>query len=209
MRYTNKPFSEACEQNKLPILEVIGPTFAETESVLEVGSGTGQHAVFFAASMPHLRWQTADVPDSHSGIRVWLEEAALPNVLPPIRLDVAGEWPRKTFDGVFSANTAHIMSLSEVEAMFRGVARVLRPDGLFALYGPFNYRGAYTSRSNAEFDRWLKARDPNSGIRDFEYLNVLAETLGLSLVADHAMPANNRTLIWRKSSVRGGSRIED
>lgn len=195
-RRTHRPFSDACEQNRQPILAVIGPAFEDVETVLEIGSGTGQHAVFFAASMPHLRWQTADVPENHPGIRLWLEDAGLPNLLPPISLEVTGDWPDEAFDAVFSANTAHIMSLTEVGEMFRGVAGVLRPGGLFALYGPFNYGGAYTSRSNADFDRWLKARDPDSGIRDFEHLDTLADSLGLRLIADHAMPANNRTLIW-------------
>ena len=202
---TEKPFSEACEQNKGPILAVIDPLFASARCVLEIGSGTGQHAVFFARALPHLVWQTSDVAENHPGIKAWLAEAGLPNVPPPLALDVRCAWPERRFDGVFSANTAHILSADEVAAMFRGVAGVLAPDGLFALYGPFNYGGRYTSESNARFDQWLKARDPRSGIKDFDWLKVLAEQDGLTFVADHEMPVNNRTLVWRRADPRAGA----
>jgi len=112
-------------------------------------------------------------------------------------LDVTRRWPETRFDAVFSANSAHIMSESAVEAMFRGVPAILAPGGLFALYGPFNYAGAFSSPSNARFDGWLKSRDPRSGIRDFERLDALAREGGMVLLRDHEMPVNNRTLIWR------------
>lgn len=196
----DKPFSQACENNKDPILGVLRDAFATVSKVLEIGSGTGQHAVYFAANLPHLCWQTSDVVENHHGIRVWAEEAALPNLRPPLCLDVSQvEWPGPGFDGIFSANTAHIMSWPQVGAMFTGVGRVLVTGGVFCLYGPFNIDGRYTSESNARFDRWLKQRDPHSGIRDKEALNTLATQRGLSLIADHALPANNRILIWRKS----------
>ncbi len=192
-----KSFSEACEENKQPILAVLERLFAGAYRVLEIGSGTGQHAVFFSAALPHLTWYTSDLPEHHASIRAWIEEAALPNVRPPIRLDVAGDWPDERFDAVFSANTTHIMAWPEVEQMFQGIGRVLERNGCLALYGPFNFKGDYTSESNARFDQMLKVRDPISGIRNFEDLNALARSNGLSFMEDIAMPVNNRTLVWR------------
>lgn len=192
-----KPFAESCEQNKWPILDVLRQEFAQATRVLEIGSGTGQHAVFFAQQLPHLLWQTSDVAEYHAGIRDWLDEAGLHNVRPPLRLDVlADAWPQQSFDAVFSANTVHIMGWPEVEAMFAGIGAVLELGGRFCLYGPFNYGGRFTSDSNARFDQWLKARDPRSGVRNVEDLVALADAAGLRLLRDHAMPANNRSLVW-------------
>lgn len=194
----DKPFSESCVQNRDPILAILRPLFADRRHVLEIGSGTGQHAVYFAADLPHLVWQTADVPQHHPGIQAWLEEAALPNVLPPLALDVNDTaWRGGRYDAVFSANTLHIMGWPEVERFFAGVGAVLEAGGILAVYGPFNYGGCYTSESNARFDAWLKARDPASGVRDFEAVDALARSQGLVLQQDIAMPANNRTLVWR------------
>jgi cyclopropane fatty-acyl-phospholipid synthase-like methyltransferase len=196
----DKPFAESCEQNREPILAVLREVFADFSHVLEIGSGTGQHAVYFGAELPHLVWQTADVPAHHTGILAWLTEAALPNVLPPLALDVAQTaWRSGRYDAVFSANTLHIMSWSEVEHFFEGVGEILKSGGVLAIYGPFNYNGTFTSESNARFDAWLKARDPASGVRDFEAVDALARAQGLVLQADFAMPANNRTLVWRRS----------
>ena len=196
-----KPFAESCEQNKWPLLEILREEFAQSTCVLEIGSGTGQHAVFFAEQLPHLVWQTSDVADYHPGILAWLTDAGLPNLRPPLSLDVLRDtWPRQSFDAVFSANTAHIMSWPEVAAMFAGIGSVLAAGGRFCLYGPFNYGGNYTSDSNARFDQWLKARDPHSGVRNFEDLNDLAGNAGLQLLRDHAMPANNRTLVWSRTA---------
>lgn len=193
-----KPYSESCDQNREPIFEVLREVFAHSRKVLEIGSGTGQHAVYFTAHLPHLTWQTSDLPAYHAGIAAWLEETALPNVRPPLALDVADEnWSVEKVDAVFSANTVHIMSWPEVERMFEGIGRILEEHGVFCLYGPFNYGGAYTSASNAHFDNWLKMRDPLSGIRDFEALDALARAQGMHLLRDHTMPANNRTLVWR------------
>ena len=195
-----KPFSEACEQNKQPILTVLQQHFADRQTVLEIGSGTGQHAVFFAAQLPHLRWLTSEILDMHEGIRAWMAEAQLSNVEQPLELDVnQAEWPVRQVDAVFSANTVHIMAWPSVENMFAGIGRILQRHGVFCLYGPFNYQGTYTSDSNARFDAWLKQRDPHSGIRDFEALDLLAQSHGMRLRADHAMPANNRTLVWEKT----------
>ena len=197
---TDKPFSESCVQNREPILAVLRELFADRSHVLEVGSGTGQHAVYFGAELPHLRWQTADVPQHHAGIQLWLAEAKLSNVLPPLPLDVNQTgWLSGRYDAVFSANTLHIMSWPEVEKFFAGVGEVLLAGGILAVYGPFNYDGRYTSESNARFDTWLKARDPASGVRDFEAVDALARAQGLLLRQDIAMPANNRTLVWSKT----------
>ena len=196
---TTKPFAESCEQNKGVILSVIEPLFRDCHHVLEIGSGTGQHAVHFAANMPHLVWHPSDMAENHPGIRMWLEEAALPNTRLPLQLDVMRDpWPDMAVDAVYSANTAHIMGWLEVEALFAGVGKLLPEGGQFALYGPFNYGGYYTSDSNARFDQWLKMRDPRSGIRDVDDLQRLASAAGMGLVHDFEMPVNNRTLVWRK-----------
>lgn len=195
---SDKPFAESCAENRTPILEVLREVFADRRRVLEIGSGTGQHAVYFAPELPWLTWQTADLTMHHPGIHAWLDEAQLPNVLPPLALDVSQTgWRSGRYDAVFSANTLHIMSWPEVEAFFEGVGTVLEPGGVLAIYGPFNYHGRFTSESNARFDAWLKTRDPASGVRDFEALATLARAQGLALQQDYAMPANNRTLVWR------------
>jgi len=199
MHHPNKPYAASCDENRQPILDVLGPLFADVGTVFEIGSGTGQHAVFFAAEMPHLRWQTSDRQEYHPGIRAWLAGCEACDLPPPITLDVlADSWPRDSYDAVFSANTAHIMGHAEVEAMFRGVAGILKPGGVFALYGPFNYGGRFTSDSNREFDHWLRERDPRSCIKNFEDLDALAAELGLELAEDHEMPVNNRILVWRR-----------
>lgn len=196
---SDKPYAPACDRNREPILDVLREHFADRRAVLEIGSGTGQHAVHFAAAMPTLTWQCSDVAQNLPGIRAWLDEAGLANTPPPLELDASGEWPSRRFDAVFTANTLHIMGWPEVEAFFAGVDRVLAAaDATLAIYGPFNYGGEYTSESNREFDGWLKARDPRSAIRDFEAVDALARSIGLRLEADVAMPANNRTLVWRR-----------
>lgn len=195
-----KPFSEACARNKEPILAILRQVLKHSKQVLEIGSGTGQHAVFFAAALPHLRWQTSDLADNHPGIQAWIRASGLANVLAPCVLDVdAPVWPVQDMDAIFSANTVHIIAWPQVENLFHGVGRTLRVQGLFCLYGPFNYRGEYTSASNAQFDVWLKQRDARSGIRDFEAVDDLARHQGMVLQDDYAMPANNRLLVWRKN----------
>ena len=193
-----RPFSQACENNKAPILEVIGHYFNNVDRVLEVGSGTGQHAVHFARHLPHLRWQCTAQAEYLPGIRSWLDWAQLENTPEPLELNVNQPWPIQSSPAIFSANTAHIMSWAEVERFFAAIGDVLDAGGWLCLYGPFNYGGSYTSESNARFDQWLKDRDPLSGIREFDAINGLAENAGLLLREDHAMPANNRCLVWRK-----------
>jgi SAM-dependent methyltransferase len=192
-----KAFSPACELNKEPILGVLGDFFEERQRVLEIASGTGQHAVHFASHLPHLTWQTSDLVHNHPSIQARLDEARLPNLLRPLPLDVNDlSWPVDKFDAVFNANTVHIISWQEVEKLFAHIARLVSPGAVVCFYGPYNYGGKFTSESNARFDASLKERDAHSGIRDFEVVNALAATHGLSLQKDIAMPSNNRLIVW-------------
>lgn len=213
-----KPHSPSCDRNQDPILDVLRTHFADRRHALEIGSGTGQHAVHFAAAMPWLTWQCSDAETYLPGIRMWLGEACLPNTPAPFPLQaVAGPAPhfapqpvpmprdaasgRSGYDAVFSANTLHIMGWPEVEALFASLPTLLADDATVAVYGPFNIGGAFTSDSNRQFDGWLKARDARSGIRDLEAVNALAEAIGLRSIADVAMPANNRMLVWRRRTI--------
>jgi len=199
-RMDEKPFSASSDRNRGPILEVLRTHFADRRSVLEIGSGTGQHAVHFAAALPQLQWQTSDLSDQHPGIQAWLAEAALPNVRAPIALDVGcDDWPEQRYDAVYTSNTLHIMSWFEVVALFERLEEVLEPDCRVVVYGPFKYGGAFTTPSNADFDAGLKRSAPHRGIRDFEAVDALARNLGLQLLEDRAMPANNQCLVWARS----------
>ena len=187
-----RSFSEACERNREPILAVLKRVFAGRRRVLEIGSGTGQHAAYFAPELPHLVWQPSDVAANLPDIREWV---AAP---PPLELDVERAFPAVDADAVFSANTSHIMSWPQVEKMFAGIGALLPAGGVFALYGPFNYGGKHTSESNARFDAMLLHRDAASGLRDAEAIVALGERHGLALAEDNAMPANNRLLVFRR-----------
>ncbi len=194
-----KPHSDACERNREPILQVLLQWFTQPGTALEIGAGTGQHAVHFAANLPHLQWQPTDCEANLAGIGMWVSEAALPNLRTPVKLDVRdSEWPVQTTDCVFSANTVHIMGWPEVELMFAGIGRVLRAGGVFCLYGPFNRDGRFTSESNQAFDASLRERDPRMGLRDDQALKTLARQHGLRFTAEHALPANNRLLVWKR-----------
>tara|TARA_R110002110_G_scaffold213154_3_gene426311 strand:+ start:46636 stop:47223 length:588 start_codon:yes stop_codon:yes gene_type:complete len=194
-----KPYSQACENNKQPILECLRDILVEPGLVLEIGSGTGQHAEYLATQLPHLQWQPTNHP-SVADCEERLREAALANVLPPLALDVAASnWPLVAADAAFSANTAHIMGWPEVQAMFHGLAAILPEGAPFCLYGPFNYGGSFTSDSNRAFDQHLRSRAAHMGIRDIEDLLDLAALSGFTLAADNAMPANNRLLVWRRT----------
>lgn len=195
----NKPYSESCEQNRVPIFQAIAPLLANCEKLLEIGSGTGQHAVYFAAELPNLIWQTSDRQRYHQGIVAWLDEAQLANTRAPLKLDVRKDaWPTTQYDAIFSANTLHIMHKAAVEALFTQLPNVLKDNGLFIVYGAFNHNGHYTSASNERFDQWLHAQDPQSGIKDFEWVNQLAEKASLRLHQALNMPANNELLCWQK-----------
>jgi SAM-dependent methyltransferase len=193
--------SEACERNKDPILRVLANVLVRSRVVLEIGSGTGQHAVHFATHLPHLTWQPSDRADYLPGLRGRIAHDGPSNLRPAIEVDVHNlPWPVGPVDAIFTANTLHIMEWAAVEDLFRGTSSVLSAAGVFCIYGPFRYAGRYTSASNAEFDKYLRARDPRSGIRNFEDVNILAVEQGLHLLEDHAMPANNQLLVWRKAS---------
>lgn len=192
-----RPYSAACDRNRAPILAALRAHLAGHLVVLEIGSGTGQHAVHFAAALPALCWQTSDREENLAGIRLWLAEAALPNTPAPLELDVNGVWPSRRYDVLYSANTLHIMAWPEVERLFAQLPRVLAPQALVAIYGPFNYGGRFTSDSNAAFDAALRVDAPHRGIRDVEAVQRLADSAGLRPLDDIAMPANNRLLLWR------------
>lgn len=195
----SKLFSAACERNSTPILQTIAPLLTDSKTLLEIGSGTGQHAVSFARHLAHLQWQTSDRQEYHPSIIAWMAEAALPNLLPPFELNIGtSPWPQQQFDAVYTANTCHIMAWEEVELMFAGVASLLNVGGLFLIYGPFNYAGEFTSASNQQFDASLKQQATHMGIRDIENMLILASQNGMRLQDDIAMPANNRVLVLSK-----------
>ena len=194
----NKPWAESSEQNKQVISQVSQKLFTAPGDVLEIGSGTGQHAVHFTQQMPHLIWHPSDCADQIPGMTLWFNEVTHQRIRQPLILDVNQTWPPQLFDYIFTANTLHIVSWMAVQALFAGAGKILKPGGLFAQYGPFNYDGQYTSDSNARFDMWLKERDPQSGIRHFEELEKLAKQNNMMLHSDHEMPVNNRVLVWQK-----------
>lgn len=195
-----KRVSEPCERNREPILTVLKRVFADRRAVLEIGSGTGQHAAYFAPELPHLSWQPSDVAENLPSVRAWREEAQAPKPLEPIELDVDRPFPAVKVDAVFTANTLHIVSWPQVERMFAGIGGLLSAGGVLAIYGAFRYGGKYTAPSNAEFDAWLRGRDPKSGQRDVEAVIALAKQERLVLEEDNAMPANNRLLLFRKAN---------
>lgn len=193
-----KPFAESSEQNKEPILEILKSEFADCHRILEVGSGTGQHAVFFSEQLPHLQWICSDLEENHAGIQMWLDEAQHNNVEGPLLLDAREDWPQLHADAIFSANAIHIMSWQAVQGMIKNIGKVLTSGGKLCLYGPFMVNGQHTADSNAQFDVWLKNRDPLSGIRDVTDLTTLLNLQNMELVNDYEMPVNNRILVWQK-----------
>lgn len=198
-------FSQACENNKAAILAKLKESFKTTEKVLEIGSGTGQHAIYFAENLPHLLWKTSDLTINHYSINQRITRSNLSNINSAITLDLNDDWPLTTgkseyqVDGIFTANTLHIVSWQLVQRFFAGVKENLMKSGTLCIYGPFKYDGKFTSESNANFELWLKDRDINSGIRDFEAIEALAKSAGLSLMMDYTMPANNRLLTFIKN----------
>ena len=179
---------------------MISPLFSSLSNVLEIGSGTGQHAIYFAEKMPHLTWQTSDCLSNLDGINMWLADTELTNVLPPLELNVShSQWPQLKVDAVFTANAIHIMQQQDVVNLINGVGKLLKQGGSYVIYGPFNYNGLYTSKSNENFDHWLKQRDPLSGIKNFEEIESLANSNNMQLVTDYEMPANNRILHYIKT----------
>lgn len=197
----DKPFAPACERNQAVILVTLQQHLRPADRHLfEVGTGTGQHAVFMAPQLPQLIWQTSDVPDNHTGIQQWLAESPAPNIRPPLRYTIGQDpWPVPQTDLVFTANTLHIISAALVVRWCQDLGDNLQAGNRVYIYGPCKYGGQFTTESNAEFDRWLKDRDPHSGIRDIEWLSDLFTTHGIHLLHDLDMPANNQMLIYQKS----------
>lgn len=196
------PFSQASENNKLPILEVLQRHLPGKSILLEIGGGSGQHAVFYAGQFPELRWQSSEFPAAVDTLNLRIVPANLLNLPKAIALDVnEPAWKCARVEAIYSANCLHIISAASVENFFVGVGRTLQAGGLLLVYGPFKYHGEFTTESNAQFDRWLKHRDPHSGVRDFEWVNGLAGNIGLKLVEDNAMPANNQMLVWSSATV--------
>lgn len=192
-----KQFSPSCGRNKEPILAVLKEILPASGLVLEIGSGTGQHAAYFAAHLSQLVWQPTDLPANFPSIRAWAADPGLSNVRDPLALDLlADRWPVPAAEAIVCINTIHIVAWAGVENLFAGARRVLAPGGVLYAYGPYRYGDRPIEPSNEEFDRWLKARDPVSGVRDFEAVNALAERHGLTLAGDRAMPSNNRSLWW-------------
>lgn len=194
----NKPYAEAAHQNRDDILSVLKQEFKQSKNILEIGSGTGQHAVYFSSHLKHLSWQPSDKIENLAGIQLWINEYSSPNLNQPIELDVSKPWPHKSYDGVFAANIAHIMHWHQIEAMFAGIGASLTSAGIFCLYGPFNNHGKYTSESNRQFDVWIKERDPYACIRDKVDLDLLAKKHNLMPSQAWQMPANNFILTWTK-----------
>lgn len=202
-KFKDKRYSAACERNRQPILNVLGEIFADRRRVLEIGSGTGQHAVYFGAALAHLRWQPSNPPGELKSLRAWREEAQLENVLEPIALDLFEPTWTERFkrderpDAIVATNVIHIAPWEGTRRLFAHARELLDPGGLVFLYGPFRYESRALEPSNRQFDQWLKARDPASGIRQFEAVDAIAADLGFELCDDRAMPANNRALFWR------------
>lgn len=195
----NKPISEACLRNQAPIATALKHLLPEPAHVLEIGSGTGQHAVFCAHELPHVIWQPSDLVQHHDGMKLWINEADLDNVLMPLILDVDQVWPEIQVDHVFSANTVHYIAHESVVNMFTGISRLLATGGLCILYGPMNIDGKFTSEGNARLDDWLKTCvNPSAGIKDLADIESLARAQGMALIDNLAMPANNRLLIFCK-----------
>jgi len=195
-----RPYAESAARNAQPVLEILRHEFRDCTEVLEVGSGTGQHAVHFAAELDHLQWQTSDLEENHEGIRAWIAHAELPNVRAPLSLDVTtADVPAAAYDAVYSSNTAHIMSFDAVMGMFALVGKVLHPAGVFCLYGPFQRAGKFNTASNAAFDANLRSRDPVMGIRDLDALDELGAEQGLQRIALYAVPSNNLVAVWQKA----------
>ena len=183
--------------NRDAILTAAKPFFAKCNTLLEIGSGTGQHAVYFAEHLAHLYWQTSDLIDNHEGINEWINDSELDNIGRPFTLDVNQPLthPHK-YDGLFTANTLHIMDMASVENLLEKSAQLITEGGLLMIYGPFKYEGQFTSESNERFEQWLKATDERRGIRDVEVINALLKKQGFSLKQDINMPANNQLIVW-------------
>ena len=203
------PFSEACERNKGPILEVLRKVFSKTETVLEIGSGTGQHAVHFSKQLPHLVWQPTELGERVAMLKSRIDLEGPGNLLPAKELDVLRiDWGLEETDAIFIANVFHIAPIEVMHSCFKGTSKCLKRLGIFSVYGPFRFEGKFTSPSNAEFDYSLKTNNPEWGIRDFEQLCQVAEEGGLAFQHNYSMPANNQLLVFKKHSRTGNLSLD-
>ena len=193
------PVSEACLRNQQPIADVLEQELPQAGVVLELGSGTGQHGAFFSRRLPRIKWQPSELANRIAGINAWREKSQCSNFLPPLILDVGQDlWPVRQVDAVFSANLVHFVGWNKIRVMLGGVRRALKHTGIAIFYGPFNVGGHFTSDGNRRLDQWLKARDPEAGIKHIEQFILAARREKLRLLKDIAMPANNRLLILQK-----------
>ncbi len=196
--HPERPYAIACDRNRDPILAVLRECLPAKGRVLEIGSGTGQHAAYFSSAFPNLDWLPSDLPQHLAGISLWRREAGQ-NCLAPVGLDLlsdALQMPQA--DAIVCINTLHIVAWQGTHQLFTAAGRMLSPGQAVYLYGPYRYADRPLEPSNEQFDQWLKARDPASGIRNFEDLSRIAQEQGFSLEADVPMPANNRSLIFRR-----------
>ena len=192
-------YSQAAENNKAPIADIMCRHLPSNAFVLEIGSGAGQHALHMTHAFPGIAWlpseREAVVPILRANLALYESN----NIHPPLVLDLADfTWSGDPVDAIYAANVMHIVSESLGERLLQLAAEALKPSGLLMLYGPYKYNGKFTTESNARFDQWLKDRDPASGIRDFEALMTTAKCTGLILTQDYAMPANNQMLIFER-----------
>ena len=202
----NLPFSQACENNKQPILRVLQRELKDATHVLEVGSGTGQHSVYFAPNLAHLQWQTSDVSTNHYAIEAWQTAYPASNLHPPVAFDLTTDSipisrSNQPYDAIFTANTLHIISWELVEQLFQLVGEALPIHGKLIVYGPFNENGQYTSAGNHQFDLMLRQSDLQMGIRDREDVIALAKKNKLTLSNIVSMPASNQLLVFIKTAV--------
>jgi len=189
----------AAERNKAPILSMLRRALPAAGTVLEVAGGSGQHAAFFAEHLPRITWQATEQPGALAGMQAWREECGAPNLPPPLALDInQSPWPVERADAVVCINAVHIIPWPAVQNLVQKGAKLLAPGAVFFLYGPFRYRNRALEPSNESFDMWLRQQDPRSGLRELESVDALMEENGLCLAADEAMPANNRSVWWRK-----------
>jgi len=195
-----KRHAAAAERNREPILSALREILGEAARVLEVGSGTGQHAAFFTERMPGWTWQPTDPePASLGSIEAYRREAAAANFLPPVKLDASGaSFPGASYDAVFSANVIHIAPWSVALGILEGAASVLAGSGVLVLYGPFRFSGTFTAESNAAFDARLRGEDPSWGVRDVDDLTLEAMARGFERPRAMPMPVNNHLLVFRR-----------
>lgn len=194
-----KPFSPSCERNKEPIFAVLKELFNDKKlNILEIGSGTGQHAAYFSPRFPNVKWTCSDKNENLNGINSWTSK--IENILPTTRFEIGKDgFPEGLYDVVYTANTFHIMDFEKVKLLIKMLGTNLKNSSMFIVYGPFNYNGNFTSNSNESFDLWLKERDPVSGIRSFEEITDLLNIENFKLIKDYEMPANNRILFFKKN----------